>query len=66
MKKARRVFEIGREKWIKNQRVNDPRWMDTLLGQNCFTLNQTMFLLSIENMCNEEQLKKWVPLTRNF
>jgi hypothetical protein len=53
MKKAKRAFEIGKEKWFLNQQPGDSRWMDTIQGQSCITLNYTMFLLSIQNMCNQ-------------
>lgn len=66
MKKFRRAWELAKQKYFINYTTDKPLWSIYLLGQNMSILNQTMFLLSLENMCDEEQFKKWVPLTKNF
>ena len=66
MKKLRRAWELKKNEWFINYNPKYPLWSNYLLGQNMSALNQSMFLISLENICDEEQKKKWIPLMRNF
>ena len=54
MQAARRAFELDKKKWFLDHHPSLPRFSDGRLGQSCMTLNQTMFLLAIQNMCNDK------------
>ena len=54
MKKFARAWELRKHKYFVNQKAGAPLWSYFMLGQNMSILNQTMFLLSLENMCTDE------------
>lgn len=41
-------------------------WIWAHFGQSVFSLHCSMFTNSIETFCDDEQLKKWLPLTKNM
>ncbi|XP_026190727.1 peroxisomal acyl-coenzyme A oxidase 1 [Cyclospora cayetanensis] len=54
----------------KHKLIDDPQIIGALqvmVGEDMFLLlHLTMFLSTLEAMCNEEQAKYWVPLARDF
>ena len=66
MKKTRKAYELDKEKWFHQAECFKVWWGHAHQGVNCGNLNYSMFLMSLQNMCNEEQAKKWVPLCRQM
>jgi acyl-CoA oxidase len=66
MQKVKRAMQLDKKKWFNDHECNNIMWSHATLGQNPVVLNYTMFLLTIQNMCNDEQRAKWEPLCKNM
>jgi hypothetical protein len=62
--KLKRAYEIGKEKWFLQHEPGQIVWCYGGQGQNMSSLSQTMFLLALSNLADDEQTKKWLPLAK--
>ena len=66
MKKARRAYELRKDKYFVNMPTDKVMWSNFILGQNMTVMHQSMFMMALENMCSDEQLAKWHHKARSM
>jgi len=66
MKKFKRAWDLNSKSWFIDHHPSGQRYNEHVLGKTPDALNMTMFLLTLTNMCDDEQAKKWLPMVRNF
>ena len=66
MKKLNYLWNKNKDFYFNKGFAQSYFWFWAHLGQPAFGLHATMFKNSIETFCDEEQVKKWLPLTVNY
>jgi acyl-CoA oxidase len=66
MKKLNYLWNKDRDFYFNKGFSQSYFWYWAHFGQPAFGMHATMFKNSIETFCDEEQAKKWLPLTINF
>ena len=65
-RKTNYAYKLKKKEWFTDTRGGDYSWSYALHGQSCFALHYVMFQPLIEALATDEQLKVWLPKTRDM
>jgi hypothetical protein len=66
MKRAFLLYKLNKELYFYTARPDFNQWFFGHQGLSPLGLQYTMFYMSMDKFCNEEQHKKWMPLVQQM